>query len=917
MPFCNKAGKSNDIRLPLFAATFVVLVSLVSTAHAKVICVSAGQITNSPPDGLSWDTAFASVQEGVDAAIVGDEVWVAAATYAENVTLKDGVALYGGFAGNEINFGQRNWSNNVTILDGRRTNSVVLVQPGAGPATRIDGFTIRSGLLTGSSEKGGGIICSDASPVIANNTISSNSAPSGGGIYCFRSAAIITNNLITQNSGASGGGIYCLDSSATIAHNIISRNRGATLPVGFGLGGGIYCAVSSGISSDIVTLSHNLIAENSAESGGGVECNSAVRVDIFHNTIAHNQAGSYGGGIECYASSPTVQNNRFIGNAVTGSVAGGGISVFTLTGPGASPRILNNVFLGNTGRQDSGSQGGGIYCSRFTRPVIINNTLAGNFAREGGGIFADSDEATIVNNLIAFGSSGMVAPISVTTNNCVFGNESGDFGGVGTNGNISVDPKFSENLRLGDIHLLQNSPCRDAGNTEAAEPAWTDVDGQPRIQGTAVDIGADESDGTVFPFNPTAVRVSPIGDDRNTGSSWGLAKHTVQAAIDTAGTTGGEVWVMAGTYYERVSLKSLVYLYGGFEGTETNRSQRNWTTHLTVLDGSRQGSVVTVTHLGPWAAIDGFTIQNGQAQNGGGIFCTNASPLIANNVIRINVSTNGSGGGIYANGSSSVVANNRFQGNLTTGDGGAVYITARLVSAAKIINNVFVSNTATNNSNGCRGGAIYCDAAAEIINNTLLNNWARTGAPGASDYGGGIFCGLSGALLANNIIALGSSGIRVQNVVPLLQNNCVFGNLAFNYSGVPDPTGTDGNISVDPWLVNSNDVHLSIRSPCINAGENGVVEAEWRDLDGQPRMLGRVDIGADEAQVAFLSAQRLGAGPTQVRVDGPPGTTCTLEATTHLQSWSTISTNFSVPFDFTDLESTNLTRRFYRVLTGH
>jgi hypothetical protein len=914
--FCNPAGKSNDLGRLILTAMFIALLSSTETAHAKVIHVSAGQTTNSTPDGLSWTTAFPTVQKGLDAAAVGDEVRVAAATYPENITLKNAIALYGGFVGTETNLGQRNWSNNITILNGRRTNSVILVQPGAGPATRIDGFTISNGLLTGASQKGGGIVCSDASPVIANNIILSNSAASGGGIYCFRSAAMITNNVITQNSGVSGGGIYCLDSSATIARNIISRNRGATFPDGFGLGGGVYFAISSGIASDVVTLSDNTISENSAESGGGVECNSAVRVDIFRNTITCNQAGSYGGGIECYASSPTVQNNRFIGNTVTGSVAGGGISVFTLSGPEASPRILNNLFLANTGRQNSGSQGGGIYCSRFTKPVIVNNTLAGNLAGEGGGIFADSEEATIVNNLIVFGSSGMVALVRGTTNNCVFGNESGDFNGVGINGNISVDPRFSENLPLGDFHLLPNSPCRDTGKTAAVQPAWADLDGQPRIQGASVDIGADESDGTVFPFNPVVIRVSPTGDDRNSGSSWGLSKRTVQTAIDAASASGGEVWVKAGTYYERVSLKRLVYLFGGFDGTETNRSQRNWTTHRSALDGSRQGSVITAAGVGSWAAIDGLTIQNGRAANGGGIFCTNASPTIANNVIRTNASINGGGGGIYLNGSSSVVANNWVEGNATTGDGGAVYITARLLPVAKIINNVFLSNLATNNSNNCRGGAIYCDAVAEIINNTLLNNWARTGAPGTADFGGGIYCVLSGALFANNIIAFGSSGIRAQNALPLLRNNCVFGNLAFNYSGVAVPSGTNGNISVDPLLVNSNDFHLSIGSPCINTGDDSVVQPDRLDFDGHPRRIGRVDMGAVEAQFVSLSVQRLGTGPIGLHVEGPPGTNYILQAAGNLQSWNTISTNFGVPFDFTVLVSTNLPRRFFRVSSG-
>lgn len=976
VPFCNHAEKSNAIRRPWFAATCAVLLSLAATTHAKIIYVSAGQITNSPPDGLSWTTAFADVQAGLDAALTGDEVRVAAAIYPENITLKNGIALYGGFAGTETNLTQRNWSNNVTILDGRRTNSVVLVQAGAAPGTRIDGFTIRNGLLSGASDKGGGIICGDSSPVIANNVISSNAAPSGGAIYCFRSAAVITNNLIAQNSGFSGGGIYCLDSSATIAHNVISRNRGATFPVGFGLGGGVYCAISSGISSDVITLSHNLITENSAESGGGVECNTAVIANISHNTIAHNQAASYGGGIECYGSSPTVRNNRFIGNAVTRSVAGGAISVFTLSGPGASPRILNNVFLGNTGRLDSGSQGGGIYCSRLTRSAIINNTFAGNSANEGGGIFAESDETTIANNLIAFGSSGLVAPLAGTTNNCIFGNESGDFIGTGTHGNMSVDPKFSENLRLGDVHLLPNSPCRDAGHTPAADPAWTDVDDQPRIQGAAVDIGADESDGTAFPFNPTVVRVSPGGDDRNAGSSWSLAKRTVQAAIDTASGTGGEVWVGAGTYNERIALKSLIYLYGGFGGTETNRSQRNWIIRRSVLDGSRQGSVITATHSGSWTAIDGFTIQNGEAQNGGGVFCTNASPSIANNVILSNragifgggicceasspviasnsihgnLATNlaSGGGGIYCRNGSPVITNNSFSLN-RSGIGGGVYChsnsapliannrfvqnLAAALSASSpspgggailvfsahpaIANNYFLFNTATNlGSSPVSGGAINCQNAGGtlIANNSLINNSGANNFGGGSslETGGGMYIDSTNVAIANNLVFSGSSGIRVGTNAPVLRNNCVFS--ALNYLGVNDPTGTAGNISADPLFVSGTDFHLLPNSPCINVGDDSVVQPVGLDFDGQPRILGRVDIGADEAQVAFLSAQRLGASPTQVHVDGPPGTNYTLQATTNFQSWNTIGTNFSVPFDFTDPASTNLPRRFYRAL---
>jgi hypothetical protein len=69
-------------------------------------------------DGSSWTSAFLAVQEGLDAAAAGDQVWVAGGTYPERIVLKAGVALFGGFAGTEFLLSQRNWRTNITILDG-------------------------------------------------------------------------------------------------------------------------------------------------------------------------------------------------------------------------------------------------------------------------------------------------------------------------------------------------------------------------------------------------------------------------------------------------------------------------------------------------------------------------------------------------------------------------------------------------------------------------------------------------------------------------------------------------------------------------------------------------------------------------------------------------------------------------------
>ncbi len=167
-------------------------------------------------DGASWETAYHKVQQGLDAAVSGDEVWVAAGTYVENIALKNGVGLYGGFAGTETDRGQRDWTANVTVIDGGGSGDVVT---GASSST-IDGFAIRNGWR--------GIYCDHSSPTIANNTIVGNSY----GIYCSYSSPTIANNTVRGNSGT---GIRCWYSSPTIANNTIVENSygiycGTTVP---------------------------------------------------------------------------------------------------------------------------------------------------------------------------------------------------------------------------------------------------------------------------------------------------------------------------------------------------------------------------------------------------------------------------------------------------------------------------------------------------------------------------------------------------------------------------------------------------------------------------------------------------------------------------------------------------------------
>ncbi|RYZ19422.1 MAG: DUF1565 domain-containing protein, partial [Chitinophagaceae bacterium] len=96
----------------------------------------------------------------------------------------------------------------------------------------------------------------------------------------------------------------------------------------------------------------------------------------------------------------------------------------------------------------------------------------------------------------------------------------------------------------------------------------------------------------------TIYYVSTTGNDVYDGTSWVTPFRTVQKALATATLAGTQIWVAKGTYYpdevdgtntnDRMAsfaMKNGVALYGGFSGSETQLSQRNWKTYRTTLSG--------------------------------------------------------------------------------------------------------------------------------------------------------------------------------------------------------------------------------------------------------------------------------------------------------------------------------------------
>ena len=723
--------------------------------------------------GASWGTAKQSITNAMNAASSGDQIWVASGVYTQLVTMKDGVALYGGFNGTETALAQRNWSANLSWIHGNWKGSVVTIPTGAGQNTRIDGMAITGGAFT--TTFGGGIACSGAGPVIANNFIFGNTA-----------------------LGSIGGGIYL--------------NFYQNVPP---------------VAQPIVT--NNIIYQNTALGSIGEAAGICVRNSsplIAWNKILFNVAGDKGGGIACFGNSqPTIANNIIEANgaSVDAIGLGGGILATADDYDGqpvffavSSPIIINNVVAANGADSGGGlalvdtpaAAGGG-------GALVVNNTIVAN---SGSGVYFGNASPTNYNNLIAFNSAGVERLDSSTImfkNNDVYGNsvlaQNTDFVGIpsaiGFNNNISADPQVA-NQRIGDFRLEPQSPCVNAGLTAAMVPGWPDRSGNPRITGSAVDIGAYESTGATISSPTPIIHVSSTGNDANDGLTWPTAKRTVEAGINAAAPgviLGGEVWVAEGTYTQHVTIPAFIYLYGGFAGTETTFSGRNISAHPTILDGATKPSVVQSLSAGYLvSALDGFIVQNGGIYTGGssflgspevqggGINCQVSAPIIVNNIIRSNsvgtpFNSNGTskGGGINLYVSHALIASNIITQNdvldHTAGSGGGIYL---LRSKPIITQNLLYLNHAV------YGGAVYADLLSSIrlTGNSILENSFYDNAPptyyGAFD-GAVLLEGCTSFLIDGNTISGNQAGTGAGLDLKgpgsgIVQNNVIYANQAYS-----------------------------------------------------------------------------------------------------------------------------------------
>src|SRR5262249_19220578 len=140
-----------------------------------------------------------------------------------------------------------------------------------------------------------------------------------------------------------------------------------------------------------------------------------------------------------------------------------------------------------------------------------------------------------------------------------------------------------------------------------------------------------------------------------------------------------------------VTLKTNASLYGGFNGSESDFNQRNWTTNFSIVDGRGIDSVVIIAAGATnTTRLDGLVIRNGSAALGVGMRCLNTAPRIASN--RMIHKLAGRGGGIACSNSPAEIAFNWIRENVATNSSSAAGGIYCFRSAATIRNNRILGN---------------------------------------------------------------------------------------------------------------------------------------------------------------------------------------------------------------------------------
>ena len=743
-------------------------------------------------DGSSWDNASGDLQKMIDdladnnVSQQAGEVWVAAGTYkpqsqlisgmnySASFRMRDGISVYGGFAGWETSKQERAkgtmpWDfTNVTVLEaayyesklawtnskwtvGSDSRHVVWFAPMSGESdftriTTLDGVTVQGGYAQGNTglddfltDRGAGVYMDGANAYLSNCIVRENYATGdGGGVY-LKNGRVQTSLIYNNNADADGGAVY-VENRGLVYRSMLTNNSALN-------GAGVYLYNGAEASSDDPDHPEYLILSTCVVSNNTVRGNGAVYCDkggvLMQNTITNNECvtatdatdvnASQTGGIyvDEYA---LVLNSVLWNNQMQG---GTNIPMYARNPSAAKVRFLYNAISGvnnavwnntlqeqtlslvdeNAGKQDDGTSIG----PRFTEPAELN--ISGFDLEDNYGVQDEWKDGLI---------SYYWKPIS------------------GSN-------LWARGMALGQLP------------SEVVLSPELDIEGKVYAQKPAVgafSVGAPGiKHATVGDSLVVYVDVNCTEPDHD-GSSWATGFRSLNNAISylagldaaTVGTKKLVVRVLEGDIWPRYAFTNNdpktatitvpvttsgqpVYLYGGYHRTTDNNTViRDPLTYRSVINGNTEGKDITqglyhciTVERGAKLVLDGFHVINGYAageasrQYGAGLLAHAGSEVTVRNCIFEN-NTAQEGAAIDAREAVLTMENCVVNNNTNT------TVTVPVVNARTLtMTHVTVANnlgTAPANT-----GSLYASsfAVGNSDNNTLAG-LASTGVEGAKNF---------------------------------------------------------------------------------------------------------------------------------------------------------------------------------------
>jgi hypothetical protein len=375
------------------------------------------------------------------------------------------------------------------------------------------------------------------------------------------------------------------------------------------------------------------------------------------------------------------------------------------------------------------------------------------------------------------------------------------------------------------------------------------------------------------------------------GTSWADAYTSLQAGL-AAAQCGGiiEIWVAAGAYKPTAGadraatfqLKSGMAIYGGFAGSETSRSQRDWKANPTFLSGDigtpgdnadNSCHVVTGSGTDASAVLDGFTVTAGNADGGdggvpwgGGMLSQSGSPALTNVTFADNAAQQG-GGALIIYGGAPTFTNVIFRGNAATLFGGGLLNDES--TSPLLVNVAFWGNTAN-----LGGGMLNYSSSPTLINVTFAGNAATSAGGGVFNWNG-VAPAFTNTILWGNTASTSGPQISNDGSALLISYSDIQGS---GGSGAWDPgLGTNGgnNIDANPLFRDAmlGNLRLAPGSPAIDAGSSALVPpGVTTDADGSIRVVGAaVDMGAYEYSAALVgvASDPIHAVPVTIALRSP------------------------------------------------